>query len=55
MLLSQIDSRARLGKRVRVRLRTDGACEALTHDAAEDGLAGTLRRCEPHPGVPSHH
>jgi hypothetical protein len=55
MLLSDIDSRERPGKRVRVRLRTDGMCEALPHDPATDGWTGTLRRCESHPDVPSHH
>ena len=63
MLLSNIDPRDRLGKRVRVRLRTDVACEALPHRrgalmhrfAREDGRTGTLRRCESRPAVPSHH
>lgn len=55
MWLSDIDPRERLGKRVRVRLRTTSVCEALPHDPAEDGQTGTLRRCEPHPEAPSHH
>jgi hypothetical protein len=55
MLLSDIDPRERLGKRVRVRLWTNSACEELPHDPAEDGRTGTLRRCEYRPGEPSHH
>ena len=61
MLLNEIDPRERLGKRVRVRLRNDGACEELlatrgaAHDPTEDGRTGTLRRCEYYPGEPSHH
>jgi hypothetical protein len=55
VLLSQVDPQERLGMRVRVRLRADGACEGLSHDSAEDGRIGTLRRCQPHPDGSSHH
>jgi hypothetical protein len=60
MLLSDIDPRERPGKHVRVRLRPDGACEDLSttqgsaHDPAEDGLTGTLRRCDCSPDRPAH-
>ena len=60
MLLGDIDPRERPGKRVRVRLRTDGACEGLlatrgtAHDPSEDGRTGTLLRCECRPTGPSH-
>ena len=55
MLLSEINPQEHLGKRVRVRLQTDAACEERAHDAAENGWTGTLRRCEARPDVPSHH
>jgi len=55
MLLSEIDPRERLGKRVRLRLQTGGACEPLFHGAEEDGRTGALRRCESRPDAPSHH
>lgn len=60
MLLSEIGPRERPGKRVRVRLRTDGACVDLpttrgsAHDPTEVGRTGTVRRCECRPNGPSH-
>lgn len=55
MLLSKVDPRERLGKRVRVRLQTGAACESLPHDPTEDGRTGTVRRCERRPHALAHY